>query len=282
MQFFKTVKNILKNPYINPYQALLRHLNWQLTKALNRFPVDLRLKEGPIVRVNRESVGIGALVNSMGYYDPNNMFWLIDLCKSGVCKVFFDVGANIGVYSLICAFYGSKCLAFEPNPLSYTFLSENINLNQFQNKIIPFQIALGETNGTAHMTNFPGNPMNKITTQGEGIIVSITRGDHFIDTYNLLPDVMKIDVEGYEDKVLEGFGETLSKVMILMIESRKVEMIKRILEEHNFIGPFKMNYKKQSFCLSSLPEWEDWIFINSSLKSEAIDLYFTDLQIDGD
>ena len=82
--FFRTVSIIYKNKFVNPYFATFRHVLWAFRKVFNIFPCDLKLG-GLIVRVANLSVanGIGALVNAMEYYDPNNMLMLKEIFKTG-------------------------------------------------------------------------------------------------------------------------------------------------------------------------------------------------------
>src|SRR3990172_3683386 len=55
-----------------------------------------------------------------------------------------DVGANMGSYSLIAAskLISGKVFAFEPSKIAYKRFRENIKLNNFESKIIPFELAV--------------------------------------------------------------------------------------------------------------------------------------------
>ena len=152
MNFFQTVSAFHKNTYVNPYGATLRHVGWQFRKLFNCFPCDLKFR-GFVVRVADRSIanGCGALLNAMGYYDPNNMLFIEEIFKQGRCQTFFDVGANIGVYSLIAAAQSraSRVFAFEPHPYTFSLLEDNVRLNRLQNQISGYQRALSDQDGTA-------------------------------------------------------------------------------------------------------------------------------------
>ena len=149
--------------------------------------------------------GQGGQTNYFTYLeDFEEMLFLAHYLKQD--DVFVDVGANAGSYSILAAVTNcSKVHAFEPNNIFYRILNKNILLNKLDGKIIPHHCALGRHNGKV-----------KIIEKGALSYVSIENGagldevplyklDDIIDTANL----MKIDVEGYEENVLKG-----SKIII--------------------------------------------------------------------
>lgn len=104
MNFFRTVSFFWKNALISPWLSLFRHTCWQGHKVLSRFPCDIHL-EDITIRVTKRAVanGAGALINAMEYYDPNSMHFLKEIFRLGLCRTFWDIGVNIGIYSLIVA-----------------------------------------------------------------------------------------------------------------------------------------------------------------------------------
>ena len=100
--FFNTVSAFYQNPFVNPHLSILRHVGWQIRKLTNRFPCEIKFDGFKIIVRNKVIAnGCGGLLNAMGYYDPNNMYFIEELCRTRICNAFFDIGANIGVYSLI-------------------------------------------------------------------------------------------------------------------------------------------------------------------------------------
>jgi len=133
--------------------------------------------------------------------------------------IFWDVGANIGVYSLILSQVVGKnglVYAFEPEPQSYEWLCRNRQLNEAQN-IEPLPMALGESEGetTLYPAERTGMGIHKLfyadEVKPEGILVPISSGDNLIQRGRVpAPTVIKIDVEGYEMAVLQGLAAALT------------------------------------------------------------------------
>ena len=147
---------------------------------------------------------------------------LYDLCKEDA--VVLDIGANIGYTALKLAQkakFGSV-ISFEPDPFNYSCCRRNLELNPFLN-VRALNVALGDKSGTVQMelrtpANRGGNRINQ--GAGNGSQVEIGRLDDFMRglTVNRV-DLMKIDVEGYELKVLKGAEQTIRTFKpILFIE----------------------------------------------------------------
>ena len=278
--FYRTTSLFFNNPYVNPYIATLKHIGWQFRKAMNLFPYDLTEK-GFIVRIGNRVIanGCGALINAMGYYDPNNMFFLEEVYKRGVYKFFFDIGSNIGFYSLIVASQSSeaKVLAFEPHPYTYDQLRENVTINGLNGQIITINSALGSRNGGILFSNEPGSSVNRVVTfaDGDAISVKVIRGDSIdLLQHKVTPEILKIDVEGYENYVLKGFGKTLGNVQVIFIECQSVGATANLLaRDFGFLGPFKIDYEKRRFFNSSIHN-EDWVFLNPNAKNNISKMNF--------
>lgn len=136
--------------------------------------------------------------------------------------IIFDVGANVGIFSIYAAALGANVYSFEPNPEIFELLQRNIRANGFQDRIQAFNMALSSENGMADL--FVANTAN-IYAEGSA---SITRsyvadlgkkvGPDFI-TYRVtcskledmmerlnLPqiDFMKLDCEGAEYEIIQS------------------------------------------------------------------------------
>jgi FkbM family methyltransferase len=134
--------------------------------------------------------------------------------------VFVDVGANIGLFSLIAAYrvgHSGAVYAFEPCRKTFHRLLENIKLNNFRNTQC-VELALSDESGEfPFYTSEEGlDAWNSIAHPIEG--KSFTREfiqcitwDRFAHLHQLVGRVamMKIDVEGWESRVLEGARESL-------------------------------------------------------------------------
>lgn len=137
---------------------------------------------------------------------------------------FWDVGANIGFYSLLAASYPEvNVIAFEPNPFTFKILQKNIEHNNRDNIRI-LNVALSESEGMAKFdTMAPHDTTGEshLTDEASNFTIEVTtrRGDKLIECENIpKPDVMKIDVEGAEYLVIKGMGNALSHCRLLFCE----------------------------------------------------------------
>lgn len=126
-------------------------------------------------------------------------------------KVFLDVGANFGVYTLVASKLvgeAGRVLAFEPTAQSFATLRQNIELNHSSN-VCAFRVALAETRGKAwlyHGWDPVGNSLGKDPLYGnEGEEVQVETLDQLLEENGVDGvDAIKIDVEGAEELVLRG------------------------------------------------------------------------------
>ncbi|WP_200531423.1 FkbM family methyltransferase [Halorubrum sp. LN27] len=144
--------------------------------------------------------------------------------------VFYDVGANVGLYTCFVGQISNRCVAFEPHPVNCDRLRENIELNNISNVEIRKE-ALSNTNGTANLaiagSDAAGEGAHTLSTENETntITVSTIRGD---DLKGIpAPDVMKIDVEGSELSVLRGMNEMLEQCRIIYCETHADKLADR-------------------------------------------------------
>lgn len=183
--------------------------------------------------------------------EPETLAWIDTFEKS---SVFWDVGANIGLYSLYAAQKKScKVVAIEPSIFNLEILAKNIALNKAERLVTIFPIALTNQNsqGLFSMSSdevggalstfgkeygYDGKKLDfKFQFQGIGI-----RMDNAVDLWGLdQPDYVKVDVDGIEHLVLEGFGEKLKKVKSLLIEVNKdfkeqAAAIEHLMIKHDF------------------------------------------------
>jgi len=153
--------------------------------------------------------------------------WMLRSFRTGLCV--FDVGANIGITSL--AFAKSvgptgKVLAFEPSPNSFKSLKNQIRLNHLEEIITPLDYAVTNQQGLMefwHSEDPYDMQDGPATGPGEHrckIEVRAITLDSFCTERQLQPDIIKIDVEGFEPLVLEGVTKLIqnSPDLILFVE----------------------------------------------------------------
>lgn len=130
-----------------------------------------------------------------------------------------DIGANIGAHTLFIAKYvgnNGKVIAFEPMPFAREKLYKNITLNSFKNIVVE-NIALSDVNLSQQKVNFQYSwPLNSgsASDQRQDAIIDFMTLDNYINA-NSIPkvDFIKLDVDGYEAKVIKGAEGILKRFM---------------------------------------------------------------------
>lgn len=143
-----------------------------------------------------------------------------------------DVGANFGFYSLTLAAFlkrRGRLFAFEPHPATRIRLERNIALNQLGDVITPIPYALSDSPGTARMTRRKDNTgAAHICEEGE-TEVELTTLDSFCTQHRLSQvDFVKIDVEGFEAKLLRGGEHCLKTFRPTLLVELQPDTLERV------------------------------------------------------
>ena len=129
----------------------------------------------------------------------------------------YDVGANIGFYSLLAARLagpGGKVHAFEPVPASARAVESNAALNEMAS-ITVHEAAVGAGEGEGTLLVVGETSWSHLSTTGRHADTRVEQPVRLVSIDGLLasglpaPDVVKIDVEGAELEVLEGMQRTM-------------------------------------------------------------------------
>ncbi|HZK89169.1 MAG TPA: FkbM family methyltransferase [Stellaceae bacterium] len=138
--------------------------------------------------------------------------------------VFWDIGANVGIYSLYAALRADVAVhAFEPAAASYAALCRNSEANGGRPNLDAYCIALGGTNQLGHLNmsaTFAGSVYNAFESTmdqlGRPLSVVFRQAvvgysvDGFRRQFDLaVPNYIKIDVDSIEEQILVGAAETL-------------------------------------------------------------------------
>lgn len=128
--------------------------------------------------------------------------------------VLHDVGAHVGFYSCFAGRIGADVVAFEPYPPNVERLRANLARNGVEAAV--HELALSDERGEVGFdrpsADTPGWSRAAITTdRTDGVTVPTDGGDRLVaDGVVPAPSVVKLDVEGAEGRVLEGYRETLA------------------------------------------------------------------------
>ena len=181
--------------------------------------------------------------------EPETIQWLESNVRPG--DVFYDVGANVGAYSLVAdAIAGCKAtiIAVEPSFATFAQLNHNVFLNQASERITPLCVALSSAMGTAsfHYSDLSsGSAFHSLTTttgDGASLRVLTVTMDDLVERFSLpAPNLLKVDVDGAEIAAMRGADgvlarSTLRSILIELDQSlAETADLVRQLEQFGFV-----------------------------------------------
>ncbi len=212
--------------------------------------------------------------------EPEILRWIEDFKTN---SIFFDVGANIGLYSCYATKKKDcKTFSFEPSVFNLENLAKNIHINDLSNKvtIIPnplyknkiiSKMKMSSTNiGGAISTfaedyTFDGSKIKTIFSYNlPGLSL-----DELISEFSLPPpDYLKIDVDGIEHLILQGGIKTLKNLKSIFIEvsenfTKQKNAVDHILKSNDFV--FDSKYSDYSIKSEKFKDCYNQIWFKKSL-----------------
>ncbi|MGD0544562.1 MAG: FkbM family methyltransferase [Candidatus Acidiferrales bacterium] len=161
----------------------------------------------------------------LGFYEQNKQQILTEEVELG--SVFYDVGANVGIYSLLCSLLvgNGKVYAFEPVPRNLAYLRKHLKLNHARNvEILPF--AISDKIGQAQFEIEASGLMGRLTGEGSLTVATATL-DSLVENGGMAPpDFIKMDIEGAELSALRGASFIFQRyrpVLFLATHGRDIE-----------------------------------------------------------
>ncbi len=153
---------------------------------------------------------------NFGYYEKTDFDMVMNIVDG--CSTVFDIGANIGWYSLNIAkrIKSAKVLSFEPVPKTFNYLKRNVELNQINNiEIFNFGFSYEEKEIEFYYYNEgSGNASFANLSDAENIQkikCMVKKLDNFVFENDYSVDFLKCDVEGAELLVFKGGIETIKR-----------------------------------------------------------------------
>ena len=186
--------------------------------------------------------------------EPGTVEWIDQNVKSG--DIFYDIGANIGVYTILAASRTGKngrVYAFEPHGANFARLIDNITANNLQQIVFPNNFALHNKEGFFpfhYSSSEVGTSDSQLSgsrdVSGDENATRIselkyaTTIDHLIDSGEIkAADHIKIDVDGNEILILEGMSHLLSgthpprTIQVEMNDPHKIRILE-FMKDHQY------------------------------------------------
>jgi len=247
---FKKIAVPIRYIYTHPLtkdsklSALLRFFNWQITSRLSKNSQQVKWIDNLKISMHKGMHGATGCIY-VGLPEFNDMSFLLHFLDAK--SNFIDIGANVGVYSLLAAgIQKSKTISIEPIPQTFQYLTTNIQLNQLENLVNAYNIGLSDKKGELYFTK-DKDTINHVTAiKSENTVnVKVDTLDNLLSNTALSSTLIKLDVEGFEYHVLSGGTNTLNNenVMALIVElngsSDKYELSDKMVDKQLVAYGFK-------------------------------------------
>lgn len=225
-----------------------------------------------LLEVSTETAGITfACPTSIALYraktlltkEPDTIAWIDGMAPR---DRFWDIGANVGTYSLYAANRGLTVCAFEPFAANFALLCQNIVINGLP--VTAFPVAVSErqdiqtlllsgmeAGGSRHNVGQPTHDRYAFEAKSRHGIVT-TSMDDLAKALNY-PDHIKIDVDGLEQNIVAGGPEVLrrAKSVLIEIDTEDADEMRFITEHMEAAGlhhshASESNYRARNFIFS--------------------------------
>ena len=172
--------------------------------------------------------------NTLFSKEPETISWLRDFEKG---SIFYDVGANVGVYTLFASLISEvRTYSFEPSSANFVTLVKNINLNAIQEIATPYCVGLDnkssftklympnlDLGSSGHSVGEAVDPLLRPANFPFSQGIFSTTLDDLVEKWDFpIPNYIKIDVDNIEHKIIEGASNLL-----------KNDILKSVLIEMN-------------------------------------------------
>jgi FkbM family methyltransferase len=222
---YRIIRFISRHPLSsrNKLLAYKRLFAWQIAQAMLKRPVLYSYVEDSILLIEKGMTGATGNIYT-GLLDFEDMSFVLHSLRKG--DTFADVGANVGVYTILASRNaGARVLSVEPNPSTVKKLRRNVDLNEMRENVVILPYVAGSGDGTASV-RFTQNmdTINHVIRDDEkihpkdSVEVAVKTLDELFAGRE--PAIMKIDVEGFEWPALAGAKNILAsdKLKALIIE----------------------------------------------------------------
>ncbi|WP_373515984.1 FkbM family methyltransferase [Persicitalea sp.] len=218
----KTIRTILNHPLNKNRKlaALVNFLKRGVAIRIHQHPMIYPFVEGTFLVVEK-GMSSAEIQIYTGLYDTSEMLFIMHFLRED--DTFVDVGANIGVYTVLASgVAGARSISYEPIPSTFASLARNVNYNSLQTKVELVNCGVGDRADTITFSNSL-DAINHVIYEenfsGSTIDVPVDSLDNLLE--GKAANVLKIDVEGYEVNVVNGATQVLEnpKLKAILIET---------------------------------------------------------------
>lgn len=257
---------------VTPFARMFRRANAANVRFLERVnPVFTVPVDGGTVRFFCQNNLTFYRAKTLFTKEPDTIRWINSFSKG---DVLYDIGANVGTYSVYAAVKGTHVIAFEPEAQNYSLLNRNIYLNKIQDRVTAYNIAMSNVKGVGYLNIRQLTTGGALNNFGESLdynkktfvpdfkqaVLSYPL-DLFIEEYRLPnPTHIKIDVDGLESSILSGMCRTLASAFL---KSVLVELNTK-LDEDKKVVDLMLGYGFQVVSQFHAPDFD---------RSEYRDIY---------
>lgn len=175
-------------------------------------------RENPVMFICKPHSKVERQIINNGIYGPHILSFMVSFLSQE--SIILDVGANIGAYTVPLAktFPKTEVHAFEPNPYAIARLRRNIALNKLSNVRL-YEMGLGDEPCVLELNAFNSKDLGsssfvspqRAESESELIPVKVEKLDNIYAKGTQEVSLIKIDVQGFEFKVLKGACELISR-----------------------------------------------------------------------
>ncbi len=169
----------------------------------------------------------GRIIYKGRIYEADLTSFLLENLPLAENDVLFDVGANMGWYSILLskrAPASVKIHAFEPDPVNFSLLEHNVSINKAHQVVINKE-AVSNTEDTKILYQYPSKNQGRHSllpiNAGTQVEVRTTSLDHYIKEHHIEAEkikFIKIDIEGYEYFAFKGAQQALAHTPYILAE----------------------------------------------------------------
>jgi FkbM family methyltransferase len=191
-----------------------------MERALKRFmtfpfrllpsEAEIKIPLGPL-KGSKWVVGSGPHSLWLGRYESHVVAQFDRITPSG--SVVYDVGAAVGLYTILASRRigpNGEVLAFEPSPRNLSYLHRHVRLNALKNVTI-IEAAVADADGEGAFLRHSRPFQGRMDAAGDLRVRVVSLDGVVRQDQRRAPDILKIDVEGAELRVLHGATEILAK-----------------------------------------------------------------------